>query len=161
MPRPRYTAAVLMEWTRLSDRWQSEKWETIGVAVDDGPRTPAPPAPLLLHQDHSRARWLHSGYALTLYRDEAEGYYLNLSAPEPFVFVMWRMEQGVARPHTLTLSYNEAARMMDAGEQVDGLPMPEAWRAALAEFVALHYRPETKKNRARPPSFKGARRDEP
>lgn len=160
MQRPVFSATVLMQWKRLDDRWQSEKWEAVGVTGDEDVPPPAPPAPVLLQWDQSNARWLHPGYAITLYRDEAEGYYLNLSAAQPFVFVGWRLEEGVARPHSLTLSYNEAARMMDAGEQVDGVPMPEPWRASLAAFVARHYRPETRRNRARPPSFKGARRDE-
>lgn len=161
MQRPTFTAAVLMQWVRLDDRWQSEKWEVVGVAGDEEMPPPAPPAPVLLQQDQVSARWLHRGYAITLYRDEAEGYYLNLSAAQPFVFVAWRLEEGMARPHSLTLSYNEAARLMDAGEQVDGVPMPEPWRGSLAAFVALHYSPATKRKRARPPSFKGARRDEP
>jgi len=155
MQPSRFPAAVIMQWTQLDDRWQSEKWEAVGVVEDEV----GAPAPRLLHRDPASARWLHPGYSMTLYRDEAEGYYLNLSAPQPFVFVMWRLEDGVARPSTLTLSYNEAARMMDAGERVDGVPMPGQWRDALAEFVALHYRPEEKKQRARPPSFRGARRD--
>ena len=157
MQHLRFTAAVLMEWTRLDDRWQSEKWEAVGVIEDEGENK----APTILMNDPLRARWLHHGQVLTLYRDEAEGYYLNLSAPQPFVFVMWRLEDGVARPHTLTLSYNEAARMMDTDEHVDGVALPEQWREPLAAFVALHYRPETKGKRARPPSFKGARRDDP
>src|SRR3972149_11597506 len=141
MQHPRFSAAVLMQWTRLNDRWQSEKWEAIAVVEDEGTQT----APTQLMNDQFRARWLHPGYTLMLYRDEAEGYYLNLSAPQPFVFVMWRMEDGMARPGILTLSYNEAARMMDADEHVDGVPMPEQWREPLAAFVALHYRPEAKK----------------
>ena len=157
MEQPSFSAAVLMQWTRLNDRWQTEKWEAVGVVEDEG----APTTPTVLMRDPFRARWLHCGYALSLYPDEAEGYYLNLTAPQPFVFVMWRLEDGMARPNILTLSYNEAARMMDADEHVDGVPMPEPWRGSLAAFVALHYRPEKKKERARPPSFKGARRDEP
>ena len=156
MQHPRFSAAVLMEWTRLNDHWQSEKWEAISVIEDEGTQM----APTLLMNDQFRARWLHPGYTLNLYRDEAEGYYLNLSAPQPFVFVMWRLEDGMARPSILTLSYNEAARMMDADEHVDGVPVPEQWREPLDAFVALHYRPETKNKRMRPPSFKGARRDE-
>lgn len=156
MPLPRFTATVTMQWTRLNDRWQSEKWEAVGVIEDDGARK----GPSLIASDSSSARWLHPGFELTLYRDEAEGYYLNLSANQPFVFVMWRAEEGIAHPKVLTLSYNEAARMMDGGEQVDGVPMPEQWREPLAAFVALHYRPEAKRKRARPPSFKGASRDE-
>ena len=156
MQHPRFSAAVLMQWTRLDDRWQSERWEAIGVIEDDA----AQRAPAVLMKDQFRARWLHTGYSLDLYRDEAEGYYLNLASPQPFVFVMWRMEDGMARPGILTLSYNEAARMMDAGEQVDGVPIPAQWREPLVAFVALHYRPEVKKERVRPPSFNGARRDE-
>ena len=162
MLHPGFSAAVFMQWTRLNDRWQSEHWEVLGVAEDErAPPAASPPAPILVYEGPRSARWLHSGYALKLYRDEAEGYYLNLGATQPFVFVTWRLEDAMARPYSLTLSYNEAARMMDAGEQVDGVPMPEQWRAALTEFVALHYRPEKKRNRARPPSFKGARRDDP
>lgn len=158
--RPVFSATVLMQWNRLNDRWQSEKWEAVGVTGEEGVPLPAPASAVLLQQDQGSARWSHPGYAITLYPDEAEGYYLNLSAAQPFVFVAWRLEDAFARPFCLTLSYNEAARMMDAGEKVDGVPMPESWRASLAAFVARHYRPETKPKRARPPSFKGARRDE-
>ena len=156
MQLPTFAAAVTMQWTRLNDRWQSEQWEAVAVREDERVHE----GPILVASDASSARWLHPGYEVSLHRDEAEGYYLNLSASRPFVFVMWRMEEGAARPRILTLSYNEAARMMDAGEQVDGVPVPEAWRAPLALFVALHYRPEARKKRSRPPSFKGAWRDE-
>ena len=156
MQLPRFAAAVTMQWTRLNDRWQSEQWEAVAVHEDER----APERPTLIAADASSARWLHPGYEVSLHRDEAEGYYLNLSAAQPYVFVMWRMGEGVARPEILTLSYNEAARMMDADEHVDGVPIPEQWREPLDAFVALHYRPETKTKRMRPPSFKGARRDE-
>ena len=33
------------------------------------------------------------GFALDLHPSEAEGYFLNLSAPDPRVFVMWRLEE--------------------------------------------------------------------
>ena len=56
-------------------------------------------------------------------RSEAEGYHLNITSPEPKVFVMWRMaDAGVApaaSPVVVTVSYNQAARMLDGGEQVD------------------------------------------
>jgi hypothetical protein len=156
MQHSKFPIAVLMQWTQLDDRWQSEKWEAIGVIEDPGTET----APRQLFKDSAQARWLHPGLALELFRDEAEGYYLNLSAEQPFVFVMWRLEDGFARPALATLSYNEAARMMDAGEAVDGVPMPDEWRGWFADYVQEHYRPEAKKKRIRPPSFKGAHRDE-
>jgi len=156
MLRPSLAVAVVMERMRVESRWQSERWETIGVVPD---RDPAGTAPRLLVENEERAQWLHPGFKLELFPDEAEGYYLNLSSPQPFVFVNWNDEDGKAVPVIVTVSYNEAGRLMDAGGRVDGVPMPAEWTPWLAEFVDKHYRPEPKK-RVRPPSFKGARRDE-
>jgi hypothetical protein len=67
------------------------------------------------------------------------------------------MEEGVAVPRYVTVSYDEASRWMDGGAHVDAVPMPAAMRAWLREFVEHNYRPEPKK-RLRPQSFLGARR---
>jgi hypothetical protein len=146
-----------MERTRLESRWQSEKWETIGVVPD---RDPAGAAPRLLVENEECAQWLYPGFKLELFRDEAEGYYLNLSSNKPFVFVNWLEEEGAGVPKAVTVSYNEAARMLDSGVRVDGVPMPAQWIPWLAEYVERNYKPEPKK-RIRPPSFKGAKRDDP
>ena len=63
--------------------------------------------------------------AIELHRSESEGYFLNITAPEPKIFVMWRMidseDQAAdgpgARPQLVTVSYNEAARLLDGGER--------------------------------------------
>jgi hypothetical protein len=101
--------------------------------------------------------------AIEIFPDEAEGYYLNLTSGEPSIMVRWRLpedESGVAgeagEPAALaiTLSYNEAGRWMDGGERVDRLPMPPEMCEWLAEFVRLHWRPETRhKQRGPKPSF--------
>ena len=146
-----------MERRELDNRWQSEKWEPIGVVGDSsGPGAP----PRALMQDTQRAQWLHPGFVLELFHDEAEGYYLNLASPQPFVFVNWLEENGMGVPKSVTVSYNEAARQMDGGATVDGVPMPSEWVPWLEEYVQRHYKPEPKKKRIRPPSFKGARRDD-
>jgi hypothetical protein len=72
---------------------------------------------------------------------------------------MWRMAgddeaSALATPLKVMLSYNEAARLMDGGEQVDILPAPPEVVQWLAAFVAEHYRPEPKRKR-RKPSFEG------
>jgi len=91
---------------------------------------------------------------LRLFRDEAQGYYLNLTSGEPSIFVHWRLESGKPEPIAATLSYDEAARTMDGGETVDRVGMPEEMIAWLAQYVALHYRPEsTRKRRGAKPSF--------
>jgi hypothetical protein len=156
-PLPALSVAVIMERTRLANRWQSEKWGPIGVLADSS--EPGSP-PRVLRQDGQGAQWLHPGFKLELFHDEAEGYYLNLRSPQPYVFVNWLEEDGMGVPKLVTVSYNEAARQMDGGAQVDGVPMPAEWIPWLAEYVERHYRPEPKKKRVRPPSFKGARRDE-
>jgi hypothetical protein len=157
MPHPSLAVAVVMERTPLeNNRWQSEKWEPIGVVPDSsGPGA----VPRALVQDEARAQWLHPGFKLELFHDEAEGYYLNLTSENPFVFVNWLEEEGVGVPKFVTVSYNEAARLLDAGTRVDGVPMPSQWIPWLAEYVERNYKPEPKK-RARPQSFNGAKRDD-
>ena len=158
MSRTSLAVAVVMERTPLqNNRWQSEKWEPIGVVPDPGE---ADAEPRLLLQDEARTQWLYPGFKLELFHDEAEGYYLNLSSKKPFVFINWLEEEGAGVPKSVTLSYNEAARQLDGGAQVDGVPMPPEWVPWLAEYVERNYKPEPKK-RIRPPSFKGARRDDP
>ncbi len=147
--------AVVMERTTLANRWQSERWEPVAIVPDDGSAS----APRQTHADAAQSQWLHPGFVVELFRDEAEGYYLNLTATKPFAFVNWELVDGVGVPRSVTLSYNEAARMMDGGAQVDGVPLPEEMQGWLAAFVDQFYRPEGKKRRIRPPSFKGARRD--
>jgi hypothetical protein len=53
----------------------------------------------------------------------------------------------------VTLSYNEAGRLLDAQERVDNLPLPDDLCAWLQAFVDEHHRPEPKQRR-RPQSFK-------
>lgn len=145
--------AVIMERRALDNRWQSESWQPVAVVADPGDA-----AAQLVFDDGARTLWLHPGFVIDLFRDEAEGYFLNMTTGQPFVFVMTRMEGGRSVPKIVTVSYNEAGRMMDGGEQVDGVPMPREVAEMVDAYVAANYRPETKK-RIRPPSFKGARRD--
>lgn len=94
-------------------------------------------------------------FAVTLFPDEAEGYYLNVSSPEPCVFFSWRMaEDDKPYPFQATLSYNEAGRWMDGGEQVDRVAMPPELFVWAGEWVEHNYQPEVKKKRIRPNSFK-------
>lgn len=152
MERPNLVVGVVMERRVVaSGRWQSDRWEAVGVVPDPGGE------PRVILEEPGRTQWLHPGHRITLYRDEAEGYYLNLSTEAPCVFVMWREQDGVAVPSIVTVSYNEAGRMLDGGEQVDNVPMPADMAAWVAAFADDHYRPEPKR-RIRPPSFKGARR---
>jgi len=116
--RPSVTMAVVMRRVALTNRWQPWKWELDAVLPDLGEFGTAPKR---LDADEHGEHWAHPGYAVTLYRDEGEGYYLNLTSTAPCWFVLWRMaeepdEDGETRPVpvTVSLSYNEAGRWLDA-----------------------------------------------
>jgi Protein of unknown function (DUF3305) len=94
---------------------------------------------------------------LRLTRDEAQGYYLNLDSPEPSVFFLLRFaehaEYGrVPDVRDVTLSYEQAARWMDGGEQVERLAAPAPLLPWLAEFTQAHFEVAIKKikNKNRP-----------
>lgn len=151
---------VIMERVPVASRWVSDKWQPAAVVATGTPVTDVdwvPGPPQRLTQTPDGTQWCFPACAVELHRSEAEGYYLNLSAPQPSVFVMWRFvdddAEPRARPVVVTLSYNEAARMMDGGEQVDAVPMPPALHAWLAPFVAEHYKPEPKKKARRNDPF--------
>jgi len=141
----RLAVGVVMARQPLVSKWASFKWEARGVVASDA----AVPGTRVLITDESERQVLFDGCAIELHRDEAEGYYLNLNAPQPKVFVMWRMHGDEPRPHSVTVSYHEAARLLDAGEQVDAVAMPAGMAHWVAGFVEQHYRPEPKKVRKR------------
>jgi Protein of unknown function (DUF3305) len=145
----RFPVAVVIERVALSNRWANEQWRVAAVERDDSPRHP----PVRMVHDATRTCWRFTGLAMELHRSESEGYYLNITAPDPKVFVMWRMAEGVAAdeaqagalPVLVTVSYNEAARLLDGGEQVDATPLSAEMLAWMQPFVDANYRPEPKR----------------
>lgn len=145
-----FRLAVIMERKVLANKWADFQWEAVGILPDDGLGS----VPRLIYEDGQRAHWLHAAFDLELFSDEAEFYYANITAPEPRVFILWRLEDELARPVLVSVSTGMAARMMDAGEQVDGVPMPDEIRVWVAEFVTRHYKPEARKKGGRYASSK-------
>jgi hypothetical protein len=141
----RFPIDVVIERRRLTNRWMGETWQPANVEVmrsgrgefaeclgDDGPIT----------------QWRVGPYTIELHPTEAEGYFLNLTSPAPCVFIMWRMFDDrvpPARPVVVTVSYNEAGRLLDGGERVDNVPMPPEIMAWMKPFVAAHYKPEPRR----------------
>ena len=145
----RFPVAVIFERITLANRWVSERWEPVAV-IPPVVATPSAgaPAPVKISDEPSGTRWRFDGHAFELHPTEAEGYYLNLVAPDPKAFVMWRMSEDGGDPPVfpviVTVSYNEAARMLDGGERVDAVPLPAGILAWMEPFVAEHYKPEPK-----------------
>jgi hypothetical protein len=149
---PTLQVAVLIERRRQPTEWEAWGFRIAEVMLDDGSFGTAP---RLLRDDGDTARWLHPGLPVALHRDEGEGYWLNLSSGQPVWFVMWRVaddDPARAGPEFVTLSYNEAGRLLDAQERVDNLPLPPDVRDWLAAYTEEHYRPEPRQRR-RPASF--------
>jgi len=137
-----------MQRRLAKSHWVDSIWEPFGVV----PGYPTGERRILV-EDGSRVQWLHPGFTLVIHRDEAEGYYLNVSGSRPSVFVLWRMEGEQALPLDVTVSSDEAGRWLDGGHSVDRVAMQPEIFAWLGEWVENNYRPQPKV-RIKPRSFK-------
>lgn len=155
--RPCVDVAVVMRRERIDNRWQPWRW-SLGdiVPQEDGFGA----QPRLLLKDEQEERWLHPGFRVELFTDDAEGYYLNVSTSQPCFWVVWRMEEEpalaeepVAVPQIVTLSYHDAGRWLDAQETVEQVAAPRDVVEWVQAFVDAHYVLEAKR-RQRPQSFK-------
>ena len=152
----RLQVAVLIETQRQPNAWEAWRFRIDDVVPDDGRFGSAP---RVLRDDGRQLLRLHPGLQVALHRDEAEGYYLNVSSGAPVWFVMWRVDENDpsrAWPELVTLSYNEAGRLLDAQERVDNAPLSGDALAWLQAYTQEHYRPEPKQ-RKRPASFQAPR----
>ena len=150
--RPSVKVAVVMERETAPNRYEAWRFRICDVVPHE---EAFGEAPRVLRDDGRVQRVLHPGFELKLFRDEAEGYYLNLTSGAPVWFVVWRIaEDDPARawPETVSLSYNEAGRWLDAQERVDNVPLEAGLTSWLQAYTDEHYRPEPKRRR-RPQSF--------
>ena len=150
--RPAVTVAVVIEREAQPNRWEDWRFRIAEVVADEGGFGAWPQ---VLRDDGRLQVAIHPGFTLELFRDEAEGYHLNLTSGAPVWFVMWRLAEddpSTALPQTVSLSYHEAGRWLDAQERVDNVPLPPDLVAWLQAFTDEHHRPEPKRRR-RPQSF--------
>ena len=158
--RPELKVAVVMRRERVQgamSRWQTWRWVLAEVVSQE---TSFGNEPRLLYKNEAEERWLHPGYVVTLFADDAEGYYLNVTTPAPAWFVLWRMEEAsgvcdepIAKPEAVSLSYHDAGRWLDAQETVEQVPAPMPVVQWLRAFVDEHRSVEAKVRR-RPQSFR-------
>jgi hypothetical protein len=149
--KAQWPVAVSFRKRPVQSKWADFQWETASVVFSTNTEHS-----ISEYEIAGETRWIYSGGIVDLHNSEGEGYWLNLNSPAPCVFVMWRMEEGesIPKPVVATVSYNEAGRMLDAGDKVDNVPMPEEMRAALIEYVNVHYTPEVRKKVRRNDPFK-------
>lgn len=139
MPIASLPIAVIMQRRTVHHQWAQDAWAAVAVVADSG----ALPLFASLRATPEREEYLVSGLRLELYRDEHDGYFENCIAPEPKVFVLWRMQGGRAVPVQVSVSYGEGTRMLDSGEAADGVAMPAEIHAWLERYLQQHYQPRS------------------
>ena len=150
LERPARKLSVILQREVAESRWETHRWTLHGVIPDVGGGTRT------IVEGRDVLQRLHPGFEVTLFRDEAEGYFLNVSSESPSAFVSLRIDEATGDPYPfqVTLSYNEAARWMDSAERVERAVVWPELAAWLGEWVEANYRPEPKKRR-KPRSFEG------
>jgi hypothetical protein len=141
-----------MERETAPNQWQDWRFRIAEVVLHEDAFGSDP---RVLRDDGKLRRTLHPGFTLELFRDQGEGYHLNLTSGAPVWFVVWRIDDedpSRAWPETVSLSYNEAGRWLDAQERVDNVPLQADLVAWLQAYTDENYRPEPKQRR-RPQSF--------
>lgn len=148
--KPARWVRVLLKKRLQSSIWQPFRWELADVCWCADLADDCLPPPF-----EARADQAGCYFRVTLHADEADGYYLNCTADYPAWFVHWRLDDSDAAPQVnfVTLSYNEAGRILDSGETVENLPVDANTAAWLAAFTQAHFQPEPRK-RQRPESFR-------
>jgi len=112
--RPSVRVAVVMERIAEPNRWEAWGHRIAEVIPQEDAFGPEP---RVLRDDGKHRLTLHPGFTLELFRDCAQGYWLNLTSGAPVWFVVWRIDDedpSRAWPETVSLSYEEAGRWLDA-----------------------------------------------
>lgn len=148
--RTRVPVSVVMERRKVSgNRWLSERWEAVGIVA--GERLSGhgvSRSHIVVDEDTDQFVW--TGFAVELYRDEAESYYFNLLGDKPSVFVICRQEDdGEVAPFLVSLSYDEASSHMEVDDLVFRLPIPREVYLWVERYVLENYVPEKKRKRKR------------
>ena len=162
---PHVLVAVIMRRERVQgamSQWQSWRWTLHDVVGHDQQPHEAHfgTTARCLSRTDDEELWLHPGFTVSLFRDDAHGYYLNSTSPAPCWFVLWRMEEEarlseepMAVPILVSLSYHDAGRWLDAQEQVEQVPAPSDVVQWMSAFAQTHWEEEPKR-RKRPESFR-------
>jgi Protein of unknown function (DUF3305) len=129
---------VVIERRKSRSPWANFIWRPVAVlpgVPDAAPWTP-------LDDDADRTNFYGGATTIALYRSDTAGYRDNLTTGAALLWV-------VLRPTGLDPPYEIAAVTADPGEGeaftesatnlVEAVPMPEAVRAALADFVTRHH----------------------
>ena len=133
--------AVLMRRRPAANRWSQPGWMPVAVqAYRADPHAAT-------HRSIDADSCLVCGVSLQLYPDENDGYFENWAAPEPKIFVLWRLMDDRPALVAASASYGEGTRMLDSGDLADGIAMPADIHAWLGVYLRRHYEPPVRGRR--------------
>ncbi|MDX1657093.1 MAG: DUF3305 domain-containing protein, partial [Candidatus Competibacteraceae bacterium] len=100
-----YIAVIMERRPARQGRWQIDRWQALGAVASTLPPPPELPNPVPVRQGVDQQQWLWRGLPLELHRDEAEGYYYNLLAERPSLYLLCRPEGERLAPVLVTASH--------------------------------------------------------
>jgi hypothetical protein len=137
-PLKRIPVGVVIERRKATSPWVDFLWRPIAAL----PGIPDANPWTVLDSDAERTRFYGGAAEIELHRSDTSGYRDNLVSGAASVWVVLR-PTGVEPPYEIAIvtadpgegeAYSESAANL-----VEAVPMPEAVRAAVAEFVAEHH----------------------
>jgi hypothetical protein len=152
-PQQTIAVGVVVERSKAASPWSDFLWRPVSVLAG----APATRPWTKLSDDGERATFFAGVADVELYRTEAANYRGNLMNEAPLLWVVLRPSEA-EMPYDLlmvTADPAEGEAMTEAGNDlVETVPMPEAIRQAVADFIAEHHVERTfvkrKRDRADP-----------
>ena len=90
--RPTERIAVILRRDTIEGRWANHAWDLHAVIPDVGGQTRT------AEEDARTLLRIFPGFEIVLFRDEAEGYFLNATSENPSVFVSLRIDEASGEP---------------------------------------------------------------
>ncbi len=149
-PLERLLLGVVVERRAIDHPWAEHGWRAVAVIpgaaqVDDW---------RLLKEGDDWAQYHAATLPLELYRKETEGYRVNLSQPQPAVFVVLRSGAADERPEPFLVTacpFEAEDYEVSGDDRVDAVTMPEAVAGLVGGFVAEHHADQPFVKRKRKP----------
>lgn len=150
-PATEFPVVIIMDFCEIrNSRWAKGCFEPIAVIAGEHLANDASESSPLRSEVGASEQYLLKGFAVRLYRDDVESYYLNIMGKQPRIFVICSEDDaGRNKPFLTTASYDEASAHMEVEEYVFSVPMPAEVYRWIEKFVVEHYIPTRKKKRKR------------
>jgi len=142
-PASHYSVSAVLVKRPSPNQWAAASWSLLGTVpgLSDAQLNQAATGDAELH--------IIADLVLNLYVKHCDAYYINLTSQQPKVYFACQDQADEIKPILMTVDFDEAAALMETGEQVLEAPLSESLCLWLEKFVLEHYQPEKLKKRRR------------